>query len=738
MIFWMNALKARSLVALLMAASVVACGGGGGSAGTPAFGGASSPGNGGTTPTTPAATVVVALSSSTVTAASPATLTVTVKNRAGVVLPGQVVLFTTTLGLGKFSAPSALTDANGVATVQLSPTNPTSTGADTVVATVKIGDTDLTGNAGFQLTATNVTLASFTSDLGGSALSAYGQTGLTVVLGNTTAGVPVNVVLTSNCASLGKATLTPASVSTTTGRAVFTYRDSGCGANAVSDALQVSITGTTVTGNLNVALTQPAVSSVAFVSASPATIYLKGSGYIENSTVKFRVVDANGNGVPSQSVSFAPTTLAGGLLVDGRSDPQPKLTDANGEVTIRVNAGTVPTPVRIKATLVGSSISTVSSNLSIAVGLPSQLNFSLSQGTINIEGYDYDGTANTYTVIASDRLANPVPEGTSVNFVAEAGQIQAIRQSTVVNGLSTVSANFLSSEPRPLDGRITVLAYALGEKSFLDANGNNIYDAGEDYQDLGDVFLDRLFNFGGREKSTAYGTPSNPGRFNPALGYNLGEDQVFSLGYSGSNACVTPASRLLDLAVSIPVKPNTCSAGWGLAYVRRATETILSRSTPRILFGTSGQVISGANLQAASSAGCPGTVNLRLSYDGNDFPQTADLYVAGTGGTFYNTGVRGSFGLILADSNPVAFNPMPAGTVITVQGGPGLTASLLGGSPVPSTSYPTGIAIGYDFDENTNAGSITVTTTTPRGLSTSVVSVNLVKGPATGSLVTCL
>ena len=68
-----------------------------------------------------------------------------------------------------------------------------------------------------------------------------------------------------------------------------------------------------------------------------------------------------------------------------------------------LNSGTIPTPVRVKATLAGSSISTVSSSLSIAVGLPSQLNFSLSQGTKNIEGYNIDGTPNTYQIIASDR-----------------------------------------------------------------------------------------------------------------------------------------------------------------------------------------------------------------------------------------------------------------------------------------------------------------------------------------------
>jgi hypothetical protein len=660
-----------------------------------------------------------------------------VLNRSGAGLPGQVVEFTTNLGLGKFSAPSALTDANGIATVQVSPATSSATGADTVTAKTSVSGTEVTAGTGFQLTATNVTLASFNSDLGSGSLSPYGQTGLTVVLGNATSGDPVNIVLTSSCVTQGKATLTPSATTTTTGRAVFTYRDNGCGALATSDSIQATVTGTSLTSAITLGLTQPTVSAITFVSATPDTIYLKGSGFVENALVRFRVVDANGNGVPQQQVLFEPTTLAGGLLVDGSTTPAPKVTDSNGEVIVRINSGTVPTPVRVRATLASSSISTVSSNLSIAVGLPSQLNFSLSQGTINIEGYDYDGTPNTYTVIASDRLGNPVPVGTSMNFVSEGGQVQASRQSTVVNGLSSTTANFLSSEPRPIDGRITIVAYSLGEESFLDANGNNVFDTGEDYQDLGDIFVDRLFNFGGLEKGTVYGSTVTPGRFDPSLGFNPVEDQFISLGNSGTSACQVPSSRLLDLGVSIPVKPMSCNPGWGRAYVRRATETVLSRSTPRLLFGTSSQVISAGSLQSDTLAGCPRTVNLRRFYDGNDTPQTTDFYVAGTGGTFYNTGGQGTLGLIVADSNAVAYNPMPAGTTVTATGTSGLAVAVLGGSPVPSTAYPTGVGISYKFDDTTSDGAITVSTTTPRGLTTIAATFQLRRFAPTGTLVVC-
>jgi len=50
---------------------------------------------------------------------------------------------------------------------------------------------------------------------------------------------------------------------------------------------------------------------------------------------------------------------------------------------------------------------------------------------------------------------------------------------------------FISQNPRPANGRITVLAYAEGLKQFIDVNGNNAYDVGIDgLLDLGDAYRD--------------------------------------------------------------------------------------------------------------------------------------------------------------------------------------------------------------------------------------------------------
>jgi len=699
------ALASAVLVSTLMMA---ACGGGGSeAAGTPVIGNGQT--GGGTGGTVASPKMSIALSANTVTAAAPATVSVTLKSPAGAPIPGQVVTFSTAGTLGALSPASALTDGNGVASVVLKPASPTAAGADTVKATATVDGKEVTASTGFQLTATDVAISSFTADVTG--LSAYGQTTLTVNLSGTSASSPVNVSLSSACVTNGKGTLTPATVTTSTGRATFTFRDGGCGAVQRSDSLQASVTGSAATASLTLPVASPAVSSISFVEALPQAIYLRGSGYAENANVKFMVKDANGNCVPEQLVELSTTTQAGGLTLDGVSavgSAPPtvvKRTDSKGEVLVRINSGTVPTPVRVKATLQGSSISTVSSALAIAVGLPSQLNFSLSQGTRNIEGLNVDGTANTYSILAADRLGNPVPDDTAINFVLMAGgQIQAIRQTALNNnGVATATANFVSSSPRPGDGRITVVAYALGEESFLDLNGNNVYDAGEPFQDLGDVYIDRNFN-----------------DF-----FNADRDQFIPLAVgTGSQACnpwgPEPGATLLATNVSIPSKPASCDQAWGKNYVRRAIQTVLSGSSPRPVWGTS---LPG-DLEVYGN--CP-TVSL-TTFDANGqgytradppVPNKQSYFVFGQHEVKV-PGKQGSIYFIAADNNPEAFNPLPAGTVISTAATDGLTATVVGGSPVASSLNPTGVAINFKLDDKSTTGTISVTFRTPGGLATTI------------------
>lgn len=690
------------------------------------------------------AEMVMTLSSQTVTATNPATVLVTVRNAAGALVPSTVVSFSTVRGLGVFSAPSALTNSQGQATVALYPASSSTSGADEVLATATVDGGSLSTTGGFQITATNVSIESFTSDLGGSDLSAYGQTSLNVTLGGVVDGTPVALSITSLCASKSKATFTPTTLTTTNRRATFTYKDNQCGATEDVDTVTLTITGTTTSANLTIGLSEPSASSIGFVSANPEVIYLRGSGFVEESIVTFIVKDQAGASLEGKSVQLEPTTLTGGLTLDEGTVAVRKPSDSNGQVSVRIRSGTVPTPVRVKATLLDdvgnlTNISTVSSNLSIAVGLPSQLNFSLSQTAQNIEGYNIDGTTNAYTIIASDRLANPVPAGTTVNFVAEGGQIESSRQTTINNGLGSATAQFQSASPRPRNGRVTILAYALGEESFLDADGDNVYDGNESYQDLGDIFLSRRYD----------------------AKYEAGRDQYISLSLGGTQTChnvnanVYPENLLAlgDFAPSVgyiePLQYLTCDTQWGRAYVRRATETVLSTSASRLLWrsfsdGELYDVTRNSTIEFANTDSCQSPyflfdnnkdVDLILAADAAEGVVQAEVkkvyegttnipgqktvkYYPVHGTSLYSMPIQGSLTFMVADANHLRLNPMPAGTTITVSATTGITVSVGGGSPVPSTAEARAGVIGYKFTD-ASSGTIFIRTTTPSGVSTS-------------------
>lgn len=665
--------------------------------------------------------LLIGLSSTSVSAAVPGTVTATLTDSRGQPVSGQVVTFTVVRGLGKTNVGTALSDANGKAVALLSPATSASAGADEVTASVSYAGASLSATQGFQVQATNATIVSFT---GPASLSAYAQDTLTLTLTGAAVDSPVKLSVSSSCAAAGKATVSPATISATSNTVSLQYRDNGCGAVQPSDLLQVVIDGTSTAKQLTLPIAAPAAVSLAFISSNPEQIFLKGSGFTESSIVTFEVRDAAGNPLPNKSVELRLQTGAGGVTMEGRpvesvnplsTAPFTQTSNAQGRVSVRVNSGTQPTPVRVHACLApcaaSGAIATVSSNLSVGIGLPSQLNFSLSQQTINIEGYDIDNVPNTYTIIAADRSGNPVPVGTTINFVAEGAQIESSKQITQTNGISQATVNFVSAQPKPVDGRVTVVAFALGEESFIDKNGNNVYDAGEEFQDLGNLFKDRNYD----------------GTFDSLLDEYLG----LNLPGNTNSACVAPTTvAIFGLNAYTPSVPGTCDGKWtgsGQVYVRRAVETVLSTSVARPLWPSP----LSSRVTAANST---------LPMQTGPLPaQKTDYYVAG-GDSICSVSASGSFTLIAADANPgllksgltapvdtsnssnyivlPRLNPMPAGTTISASTlTSGFSTSIGAGSPVPNQAQASNVTVNYNFD-TAASGDITLVFTSPKGTGT--------------------
>ena len=189
-----------------------------------------------------------------------------------------------------------------------------------------------------------------TLDIAVTSLAAGGQTTVSATLADSEGNLyqnDVSVSFNTDCFSTALATIdTP--VDSVGGVVTATYIAQGCsGADTVRATVTVNGDTTTATGTISV---QPAeIGSMEFVSAEPALIGLRGVGLTEVSRVSFRVLDQNGNPVPQQRVNFSLSTDVGGANIPAGAETA--VSDTNGLVGTDVKSGTIPTAVRVTASL---------------------------------------------------------------------------------------------------------------------------------------------------------------------------------------------------------------------------------------------------------------------------------------------------------------------------------------------------------------------------------------------------
>lgn len=117
-----------------------------------------------------------------------------------------------------------------------------------------------------------------------------------------------------------------------------------------------------------------------------------------------------------------------------------------------------------------------------SAGQPDVDSFSLSvEGAVVENAYSVDGVTLAVNVHVGDRFNHPVDDGTIVSFWTEYGYITDSCQTTG----GACSVTWTSSGKRPADGLSTVIAYTLGEDSFIEENlRNGIYNVDSDSVDL--------------------------------------------------------------------------------------------------------------------------------------------------------------------------------------------------------------------------------------------------------------
>lgn len=522
------------LAACLMLLLLGGCGGGGGTdAGALVLPGTGVVGNPGGTPSVNVALAVRLLdangAATTAIVAGQPVRAQAILTKNGVAVSDQIVQFAVdTANLVKIDpvSGSQLSDAAGLSAVTVSSLG-AGAGAGRITATATVGGVVANGAANFFASGTvgaqPATLTLGALALGSASVSAYGTTSVEVPVlqaGQAYKASQVTVNFTSSCAA-GKATLTPsANTQLTNGIAVATFVDNGCAQTADSEVTITASIGTD-TKSAKMIVKAPTAGSLRFLSVVPSdkSITLRGqggNGRQENATATFKLVDVAGNGVGDADVCFDVTTYAGGLNLDGFSPGKlpalagsaalcgsdvlslvryVKRTNADGTVSVQINAGTVPTPIRVRARALYPAtasvpLETFSDTLSISTGLPLQRSFSLSVDQANIDGGNFDGEIAKLTVRLADQFSNPVPDGTVVNFIASGAAVCTADNGSCKTLNGACSCDLVSQARRPQDNRVVVMAYAVGLEDFDDRNGDNVYTLGEPFTDLADAYVD--------------------------------------------------------------------------------------------------------------------------------------------------------------------------------------------------------------------------------------------------------
>ncbi|MBL4631688.1 MAG: Ig-like protein, group 1 [Paraglaciecola sp.] len=344
---------------------------------------------------------------------------------------------------------------------------------EVLTSTIKLGYFDQSGQ--FVEGVVGVTLA---AENGLFEISAGGSVGLHVTLVDSDNQIITDAYLvkfTSNCVTAEQAIL-DTDISTVNGEASSTYTDDGCaGSSGTKDQVTATVvlTDDTLTATQEIDIRPEVIGAIGFASALPQSIVLQGSSDTSQSHSIVTFVVSNDQGAPlaNQMVEFSLTTEIGGLALSS----QTAVTDTDGQVFVEVIAGTVPTAVRVNASVSsvsGEVLNTQSEAISVTTGVPDQRSFTLSSEILNIEGFDVSETTTNIKARLSDTFGNPVPDNTVVTFTAEGGQIES--NCLTIDGACSVV--WTSAKPTMPDGRVTILATAIGHETLFDSNGNNVFD----------------------------------------------------------------------------------------------------------------------------------------------------------------------------------------------------------------------------------------------------------------------
>lgn len=385
-------------------------------------------------PTVGSVTVTSSAASLTADGSSAATISATVKDTTGAVIPGATVTFHTNNAGSSLSATTANTNASGIAQVTL--TAPTSTKNSATVTASSGGSSNsvnitfLPGapsNIALTLTPTAtspagvVTVAANVTDQYGNVVA----TGTTVNFASSTGGLGSSTGGTFTAAS---------AVTNVIGNASTSYIAGSCTVATCTDILTVtSGTGALNTINLTINSSNSSVAGVS-VTAGNTSITADGASYTAiNAAVK------NSSGVGVQGVGVAFTATAGRLSSTAPPTITPATTtatDSFGTATLYLIAPTTTGNATVTAATSGYSNSVP---ITFVPGPPATIGLNAKPATVQ------PGNTLQLTAVALDAQGNPVGANQTINFAEAAatnttgGSFSTASGLTNANGIVNVT-----------------------------------------------------------------------------------------------------------------------------------------------------------------------------------------------------------------------------------------------------------------------------------------------------------
>lgn len=413
---------------------------------------------------------------------------VKVTDQSGKGISGALVTFTVTGGVVLGSSNGAvLTNTNGEASISVKPENINTNGAYQISAIADFdGAKASTKVLNFSLQATNIILVDMTA--ASTQLESGGSTNITLKTQDANTKVNqnnVNVEFTATCGKFEPATV----ISSNQGDITTAYRAIDAAGKLCEGKQMITAIGSNIPAK-TIEVDIAAIEANSLVYTSDAVnLGIKSSGSASSGQIEFTLY---ANGIPAANKDVNIELLRGpedlSFYELANRTVQKIASGPDGKVRVNLYPGNIPGPVEIKASLVtNSNVFALSKNLAISTGRVAQNGLSLSVSKNSLQNV-IDGDTATITARMVDRTGNPVPDGTVISFVAEGGRITPNCASSA--GQCTVTLS--TQNPRPLDNRVTVLAYVEGDKSFVDKNGDNVYTVDTDTlsSNIGDFFRD--------------------------------------------------------------------------------------------------------------------------------------------------------------------------------------------------------------------------------------------------------